>query len=143
MHIYPGDKYSSTPPYEGSLQCTSCKLSSHLEEVFEILYSEPGCWTVTGWVLTQRRFDHLPFSLLPEQAHTLNHQLGLEGVSNCISTLHRLFSNAPLSYHTDCLWELRQLEQLGPVRFAEKTSRNTVPADLLGEKNTVPAEKTS
>ena len=31
----------------------------------------------------------------------------------------------------------------GPVRFAEKTSRNTVPVDLLWEKNTVPAEKTS
>ena len=31
----------------------------------------------------------------------------------------------------------------GPVRFAEKTSRNTVPADLLREKNTVSAEKTS
>ena len=30
---------------------------------------------------------------------------------------------------------------LGPVRFAEKTNRNTVPADLLGEKNTVPAQK--
>jgi len=29
----------------------------------------------------------------------------------------------------------------GPVRFAEKTSRNTVSADLLWEKNTVPAEK--
>ena len=29
----------------------------------------------------------------------------------------------------------------GPVRFAEKTSRNTVPTDLLWEKNTVPAEK--
>jgi len=29
----------------------------------------------------------------------------------------------------------------GPVRFAE--SRNTIPADLLGKKNTVPAEKTS
>ena len=29
----------------------------------------------------------------------------------------------------------------GPVSFAEKTSRNTVPADLLGEKNIVPAEK--
>ena len=29
----------------------------------------------------------------------------------------------------------------GPVRFAEKTSRNIVPADLLREKNTVSAEK--
>jgi len=29
----------------------------------------------------------------------------------------------------------------GPVRFAEKTSQNTVPANLLGEKNIVPAEK--
>jgi len=32
---------------------------------------------------------------------------------------------------------------LGPVRFAEKTNRNTVPVDLLWEKNTVPTEKTS
>ena len=31
--------------------------------------------------------------------------------------------------------------QEGPVRFAEKTSRNTVPADLSWEKNTVLAEK--
>ena len=30
---------------------------------------------------------------------------------------------------------------LGPVRFAEKTNRNTVPVDLLWEKNTVPTEK--
>ena len=29
----------------------------------------------------------------------------------------------------------------GPVRFAEKTSRNTVPTDLLWEKKTVLAEK--
>jgi len=28
-----------------------------------------------------------------------------------------------------------------PVRLAEKTSRNTVPANLLWEKNTVPSEK--
>ena len=32
---------------------------------------------------------------------------------------------------------------MGPVRFAEKTRQNTVPANLLGEKNTVPAEKRS
>jgi len=32
---------------------------------------------------------------------------------------------------------------IGPVHFAEKTSWNTVPADLLWEKNTVLAEKTS
>jgi len=32
---------------------------------------------------------------------------------------------------------------LGPDRFAEKTNRSTVPADLLWEKNTVPAEKTN
>jgi len=32
---------------------------------------------------------------------------------------------------------------IGPVRFAEKTSRNTVSADLLWEKNIIPAEKTS
>ena len=31
----------------------------------------------------------------------------------------------------------------GPVRFAEKTSRNTVSADLSWEKNTVTAEKTT
>ena len=31
----------------------------------------------------------------------------------------------------------------GFVRFAEKTSQNTVSVDLLGEKNIVPAEKTS
>jgi len=31
----------------------------------------------------------------------------------------------------------------GLVRFAEKTSRNTVSADLLWEENTVPAEKTN
>ena len=31
----------------------------------------------------------------------------------------------------------------GPVRFAEKISRNIVPADLLWEKNTVPAKKTN
>ena len=31
--------------------------------------------------------------------------------------------------------------QIGPVRFAEKTSQNTVPADLLWEKNNVSAEK--
>ena len=31
----------------------------------------------------------------------------------------------------------------GPVRFVEKTSRNTVPVDLLWKKNTVPARKTS
>ena len=30
---------------------------------------------------------------------------------------------------------------IGPVRFAEKTSQNTVPVDLLWEKNIVPAEK--
>ena len=30
---------------------------------------------------------------------------------------------------------------LAPVRFAEKTSRNIVPADLLWEKNTVLTEK--
>jgi len=35
------------------------------------------------------------------------------------------------------------VNNIGPVRFAEKTSRNIVPADLLWEKNTVPAEKTS
>ena len=29
----------------------------------------------------------------------------------------------------------------GPVRFAEKTSRNTIPADLLREKNTISIEK--
>jgi len=29
----------------------------------------------------------------------------------------------------------------GPVRFAEKTNRNTVPADLLGEENTVSTKK--
>ena len=29
----------------------------------------------------------------------------------------------------------------GSVRFAEKTSRNIVPADSLGEKNTAPVEK--
>ena len=37
-------------------------------------------------------------------------------------------------------------EELGdecPVRFAEKTSQNIVPADLLREENTVLAEKTS
>jgi len=28
-----------------------------------------------------------------------------------------------------------------PVRFAEKISRNIIPADLLGEKNTVPIKK--
>ena len=28
-----------------------------------------------------------------------------------------------------------------PIRFAEKTSRNTVLVDLSWEKNTVPAEK--
>ena len=33
--------------------------------------------------------------------------------------------------------------RIGPVRFAEKTSRNTVPTNLLWEKNIVPAEKTS
>jgi len=32
---------------------------------------------------------------------------------------------------------------IGPVRFAEKISRNTVPANLLGEKNTVPTKKIS
>ena len=32
---------------------------------------------------------------------------------------------------------------LGPVRFAEKISRNIVLADLLWEKNTVSAEKIS
>jgi len=37
----------------------------------------------------------------------------------------------------------RRLWRLGPVRFAEKTSRNTVPANLVWEKNTVPTEKTS
>jgi len=31
----------------------------------------------------------------------------------------------------------------GSVRFAEKTSRNIVPADLLWEKNTVLTKKTS
>ena len=31
----------------------------------------------------------------------------------------------------------------GPVRFAEKISRNTVLADLLWEKNTVSVEKSS
>ena len=31
----------------------------------------------------------------------------------------------------------------GSVRFAEKTSQNIVLADLLWEKNTVPAEKIS
>ena len=35
------------------------------------------------------------------------------------------------------------LVSFGPVHFAEKTSRNTVLADLLWEKNTVPTEKTS
>ena len=30
-----------------------------------------------------------------------------------------------------------------PVRFAEKTSRNTVSADLLSDKNIIPAEKIS
>ena len=30
---------------------------------------------------------------------------------------------------------------IGPVRFAEKTSRNTVPVDLLWEKYTVSTEK--
>jgi len=34
-------------------------------------------------------------------------------------------------------------KEKGPVRFAEKTSRNTVPADLSGEKNTVSTEKKS
>ena len=29
----------------------------------------------------------------------------------------------------------------GPIRFAEKTSRNTIPADLLWEKNAVPTKK--
>jgi len=28
-----------------------------------------------------------------------------------------------------------------PVRFAEKTSRNTIPVDLLWKKNIVPAKK--
>ena len=32
---------------------------------------------------------------------------------------------------------------LGPVCFAEKTSRNTVPADLLWEKNIISVKKTS
>ena len=32
-------------------------------------------------------------------------------------------------------------EPNGPVRFAEKTSRNIVPANLLWEKNTVLAKK--
>jgi len=32
---------------------------------------------------------------------------------------------------------------VGPVRFAEKTSRNTVSDDLLWEKKTIPAKKTS
>ena len=32
---------------------------------------------------------------------------------------------------------------IGPVRLAEKTRQNTVAADLLGERNTVPAEKRS
>ena len=32
---------------------------------------------------------------------------------------------------------------IGLVCFAEKTSRNTVPADLLREKNTVSSKKTS
>jgi len=32
---------------------------------------------------------------------------------------------------------------LGLVRFAKKISQNTIPADLLWEKNIVPAEKTS
>jgi len=31
----------------------------------------------------------------------------------------------------------------GPVRFAEKTSQNTVLVDLLREKNIVSAKKTS
>ena len=38
---------------------------------------------------------------------------------------------------------VKEQQSIGPVRFAEKTSRNTVPADLLWEKNIVPAEKTS
>ena len=33
------------------------------------------------------------------------------------------------------------IPNFGPVHFAEKTSRNTVPDDLLWEKNTVPAKK--
>ena len=33
------------------------------------------------------------------------------------------------------------INHIGPVRFAEKTNRNTVPADLLWEKNTVLTEK--
>jgi len=31
----------------------------------------------------------------------------------------------------------------GLVRFAEKTRQNIIPADLLREKNTILAEKTS
>ena len=35
------------------------------------------------------------------------------------------------------------MPHIGPVRFVEKTSQNTVPVDLLWEKNTVSAEKIS
>ena len=33
------------------------------------------------------------------------------------------------------------VQYIGPVRFAEKTNRNAAPANLLCEKNTVPAKK--
>ena len=38
-------------------------------------------------------------------------------------------------------WTVTTFTYTGPVRFAEKISRNTVPTDLLWEKNTVSAEK--
>ena len=45
---------------------------------------------------------------------------------------------------TICAWKIIWLlTHYGHVRFVEKTSRNTVPVDLLWEKNTVSAEKTS
>jgi len=50
---------------------------------------------------------------------------------------------AHMSY--DYQWWLVTLKfwaaDMGSVHFAEKMSRNIVPADLLWEKNTVPAEK--
>ena len=52
----------------------------------------------------------------------------------------RSFDHHPMKINSRLLFSLCYF---GPVRFAEKTSRNTVPADLLWEKNTVPAEKTS
>ena len=59
----------------------------------------------------------------------------INGVDFLSVDMHGMFF---FSFNGDCKFVL-----FGPVRIVEKTSRNTVLADLLREKNTVPTKKTS